>query len=183
MLVQCLFIKLFLVWFLLQLVLVFVQASALTSCRECHLHSSSSSAFVCVYVLYQVLPPLMQHHVVQPLTHSAKGCVTLVGQWTVCCRPQGRPTCVVMKIFSCVTNSCGWILAQASKSGSFAIDVSEAVVPPKAPNEMWWTQTRALKWAVLCPITHLPRQPFSVAQPRDILEPLRTQNILAGSWR
>lgn len=33
------------------------------------------------------------------LTHTAKGCVTLVG--TVCCRSQERPICGVMKISSC----------------------------------------------------------------------------------
>lgn len=45
-----------------------------------------------------------------------------------------------------------------NSSGNFAIDVSRAVIPPKAPNEMW-TQTRTLKRAVLCPITHLPHHP------------------------
>lgn len=121
--------------------------------------------FVCVYLPYQVLSPLMQHRVVQPLTYAAKGCVTLVGQWTVCCRSQGRPTCVVVRIFSFVRNSCGGILAQANNSRSFAIDVSRAGIPPKAPNEMWWTQTRTLEWAVLHPITHLPRQPCSLHSP------------------
>lgn len=84
-----------------------------------------------------------------------------IWQWTVCCSSEGRPTCALMRFFSRARNTCGGILAQANNSGSFAIDVSKAVISPKAPNEMRWTQTRTLEQIVLYPITRLPRQPLS----------------------
>lgn len=62
-----------------------------------------------------------------------------------------------------------------AQARSFAIDVSRAEIPPRAPDEMGWTQTRTLQRAALCPIAHLPHQP--VAQPQDFLQPVCAQNI------
>lgn len=49
----------------------------------------------------------------------------------------------------------GGILAQAINRGSFAVDLSEAVVSPKAPDEMQWVQART---PVLYPIARILQQ-------------------------
>lgn len=41
---------------------------------------------------------------------------------------------------------------------SFAVDLSEAVISPKGPDEMQWTQTRTPEHPVLYPIARIPQQ-------------------------
>lgn len=41
---------------------------------------------------------------------------------------------------------------------SFAVDLSEAVISPKGPDEMQWMQARTPEHPVLYPIARIPQQ-------------------------
>ena len=165
MLIQCLFNQAaFGVIFFFHLTLDFVQISALASSRECHPpNSSNSTIFLCVCTAGESVPSdtpwrsLASHLGVSRVQQLAN---CWVWQWTLCCGSEGRPTCAGIKSFSRARNTCGGILAQANNSGSFAIDLSKALISPKASSEMQWTQIRTLEQVVLYPITRLLCQPL-----------------------
>lgn len=78
----------------------------------------------------------------------------------------------------------GGILAQAINLGSFAVDLSEAVVSPKAPDEMQGVQART---PVLYPIARIPQQLIHLHstwwEPQDSLQPVEMQHAFPKNWR
>lgn len=81
----------------------------------------------------------------------------------------------------------GGILAQAINLGSFAVDLSEAVVSPKAPDEMQWMQARTPEHPVLYPIARIPQQLIHLHgtwwEPQDSLQPVEMQHAFPKNWR